>query len=89
MDEGLKSQFDTLCAEFGMNATTAFNVFARAVVRERRIPFEICSDNASKLKAKGMQAFMELRQQARQNGIQDLSIEEINQEISNSRNGKL
>ena len=41
MDENLKRQFDALCADFGMNATTAFNVFARAVVRERKIPFEI------------------------------------------------
>ena len=41
MDETLKRQFDTLCADFGMNATTAINVFARAVVRERRIPFAI------------------------------------------------
>jgi len=31
MDEELKRQFDSLCADFGMNATTAFNVFARAV----------------------------------------------------------
>ena len=43
MDETLKRQFDALCADFGMNATTAFNVFARAVVRERRIPFEIAA----------------------------------------------
>ena len=41
MDENLKKQFDILCSEFGMNATTAVNVFARAVVRERKIPFEI------------------------------------------------
>lgn len=41
MDETLKKQFDTLCQYFGMTATTAINVFARAVVRERRIPFEI------------------------------------------------
>ena len=41
MDETLKKQFDSLCADFGMNATTAFNIFARTVVRERRIPFEI------------------------------------------------
>ncbi len=41
MDENLKRQFDTLCEEFGMSATTAFNVFARAVVREKKIPFEI------------------------------------------------
>ena len=47
MDETLKRQFDALCADFGMNATTAFNVFARAVVRERKIPFAIeASGNA-------------------------------------------
>ena len=37
MDESLKNQFDNLCKEFGMNASTAFNIFARAVVRERKI----------------------------------------------------
>ena len=28
-----------------MNATTAFNIFARAVVREKKIPFEIGTQN--------------------------------------------
>ena len=41
MDESLKTQFDSLCQVFGMNTTTAINIFARAVVRQRRIPFEI------------------------------------------------
>ena len=36
MDENLKKQFDMLCSEFGMNATTAVNVFARALfVKEK------------------------------------------------------
>ena len=42
MEDNLKAQFEGLCDSFGMNMNTAFNVFARAVVRERRIPFEIC-----------------------------------------------
>ena len=42
MEENLKTQFEGLCDSFGMNMNTAFNVSARAVVRERRIPFEIC-----------------------------------------------
>ena len=46
MDESLKKQFDGLCQEFGMNATTAINVFARAVVRQRKIPFEIAAPSA-------------------------------------------
>lgn len=41
LDENIKKQFDSLCAEFGMTASTAFNIYARTVVRERRIPFEI------------------------------------------------
>ena len=41
MDENLKKQFEMLCNEFGMNATTAMTVFAKAVVREKKIPFEI------------------------------------------------
>jgi DNA-damage-inducible protein J len=41
MDSDVKKQFDSFCAAVGMNATTAFNMFARAVIRERRLPFEV------------------------------------------------
>lgn len=85
MDETLKKQFDALCQEFGMNATTAINVFARAVVRQRKIPFEISSPE-TKISRKGaMQAFLDLRAQARENGVADMSLEEINEEINLAR----
>lgn len=45
MDSELKHQFDAFCSDVGMNMTTAFNVFARTVVRERKIPFEITANN--------------------------------------------
>ena len=41
MDAQLRKEFDALVEDMGMNATTAFNIFARAVVREKKIPFEI------------------------------------------------
>ena len=41
MDETLKKQFEDFCSEIGMNMTTAFTVFAKKVVQENRIPFEI------------------------------------------------
>lgn len=86
MDEDLKRQFYALCADFGMNATTAFNVFARAVVRERKIPFEI---QASKevTRVSGMQAFLALRAEAKNNGVQNLTLDEINEEIQQTRYG--
>jgi len=44
MDENLKRQFEALCNDFGMNMTTAFTIFAKAVVRERVIPFPITAE---------------------------------------------
>lgn len=81
MDSDLKKDFDSICEDFGMSSTTAINVFAKTVVRERRIPFEIRSAS------KGMEAFMALRASAKRNGIQDMSIEEIDEEIRKARKG--
>jgi addiction module antitoxin, RelB/DinJ family len=44
MDENLKKEFDRLCGELGLTMTAAFNVFAKTMVRQRRIPFEISMD---------------------------------------------
>lgn len=41
IDEELKKQVESLFSDFGMNMTTAFTIFAKTVVRERKIPFEI------------------------------------------------
>ena len=88
MEEDLKRQFDALCEEFGMNTTTAFNIFARAVVRERRIPFEIFAPQEKLTRSDGMQAFADLRAEAKKNGIQDLTLDEINEEIRRARSGE-
>lgn len=45
MDQELKMQFEAFCADMGMTMTTAFNIFAKKVVREYRIPFEIGAEN--------------------------------------------
>lgn len=85
MDEVLKKQFDGLCQEFGMNASTAINVFARAVVRQRRIPFEISSPETEITREGAMQAFTALRAQAKNNGATDMSLDDINKEIGLAR----
>ena len=45
MDAEVKKQFDDFCANVGINASTAFNMFARAVLREKRIPFDITTES--------------------------------------------
>ena len=41
IDEDIKRRFDAFCADAGMNASVAVNMFVRAVIREKKIPFEI------------------------------------------------
>lgn len=44
MDEELKKQVETLFDDMGLNMTTAITMFAKAVVRQNKIPFEIVAD---------------------------------------------
>ncbi|MDD6490545.1 MAG: type II toxin-antitoxin system RelB/DinJ family antitoxin [Clostridia bacterium] len=45
MDEDLKKQFENFCSEVGMSMTTAFCIFAKTVVRQHRIPFEVSTES--------------------------------------------
>ena len=44
MDSEIKQQAKKLFAEFGLDMTTAVNMFLRQSIREHRIPFEIRLD---------------------------------------------
>ena len=41
MDEDVKKEFSEVCREIGLTPSTAIGIFARAVVRERAIPFPL------------------------------------------------
>jgi len=44
MDEATKIAFDKFCEEIGISVSSAFNIFAKTVVREQRIPFELTTE---------------------------------------------
>jgi DNA-damage-inducible protein J len=44
MDDELKERFVGVCRDMGMNASTAFTIFAKTVVRENGIPFPVSAD---------------------------------------------
>ncbi len=88
VDNNLKSSFDSLCENFGLSGSAALTLFMKAVVRERRIPFEIKADSREDIKNKGIAAIERMRKTVAENGIQDMSLEEINEIISEVRNGK-
>lgn len=44
MDEDVKKSMEETCKELGMTMSTAFNIFARKMCREKRIPFDVSID---------------------------------------------
>ena len=86
-EDTIKRQFDGLCNEFGMSVNTAFNIFMRTVVRTKSIPFTIQSNCNTKedLLSKGKNAFELLRKESSANGLSSMTLEEINEEISETR----
>ena len=88
VDDSLKKDFDKLCDEFGLSNTAALTIFMKTMVREQRIPFEIKTETEALVRAKGLLAFERLREEARQNGLTDMTLEEINEEIRAYRRGE-
>ena len=44
-DESDKSAFDAFCSSVGLTTSAAINLYVKAVLRERKIPFEIKQDD--------------------------------------------
>ncbi len=88
MDSDTKKRFDELCKDFGMSANTAFNVFARTVVKQERIPFEVESER-EKERLKGARelgdAFRKIREDVQNRGVPEMNLEEINAIIKEYR----
>lgn len=75
MEENLKQQFDHLCNELGLNMTTAITIFAKTMVRQQKIPFEIAIDPF--YSETNMRAINESIEQLKQGKIVTKSIQEL------------
>ena len=89
MDDRQKDQFDRLCQQFGMSANTAINIFVRAVIRSKSIPFPIQANGAEReddeSMAKGRAVFEHARKAAEKGETPKLTLDEINVEIRDVR----
>jgi antitoxin component of RelBE/YafQ-DinJ toxin-antitoxin module len=76
-----------------MNVTTAFNMFMKAVLRTRQLPFTVTDiDGRAEIKSmiltRGREALKEAQNQALANGTSELTLDEINEEIAAFRREK-
>jgi DNA-damage-inducible protein J len=45
IDEDVKRALEEFCYDVGMNVSVAVNMFAKAVIREQRLPFEVTAQD--------------------------------------------
>ena len=83
----MKQRFDVLCDEFGLSNTSALMLFIKTVVRECRIPFEIKAEPIEEVRRKARLSYERMRADAAAAGMQDLSLDEINEIIREVRYG--
>ena len=89
MDRETKRDFETFCDNVGINLTTAFNMFVKATLRARTLPFAV-SDIDSKKQARMelQEAFEDLQQESVANGNDKMTLDDINAIISECRQEK-
>lgn len=92
MDDGLKRDFSQFCENIGMTMSTAFVVFAKAALRDRRIPFEIY-DYPVSAPSKGkritgeeaLKSFERIRAEVQSRAVPEMTMDEIDAEIAAAR----
>ena len=88
VDDQLKSNFDLLCDMFGLSNSAALNLFLKAVVRERRIPFEIKAESDAEARIRGWEAFQRMRESVKNTDAADMTLDDINKLIKEARDEK-
>ena len=88
LDSQLKKQFNELCNEIGMSANTAINVFVKAAVRTRSIPFKI-DLNEPNAENPALKRFQDFRASVvADDSRPEMTLDEINEEIRLAREEK-
>ena len=90
VEEETKRNFDDFCDNVGINATAAVNMFIKAVLRTRELPFTVTDINKQEKMLYGaqfMKSINNMREVSALNGNSDMTLDEINAEIKAARIG--
>ena len=87
LDETDKQRAEQVFKALGMSFATGMNIYVKAVGRQLGIPFSLTINNST-LPVTLMNAFESLQEEAEQNEISDMTMEEIVAEISEYRREK-
>lgn len=76
-DDEMKKALDEMCDEMGMNLTTFFTIYAKKVLRDRKIPFEISAPIEPFYSDMNIKQLNKARQQIQEGKVIEKSIQEL------------
>ena len=85
MNVDVKQQFHSILEQMGLNPSTAINIFARLVIQEKALPFTVSLKTDNQVIEEAKKATNEIGKDAVDFGISDMSMEDIDAIIAQSR----
>lgn len=85
IDAAQKLEFSNLCKELGLSANAAINKLIRATLKKQSLPADAESEEDDDVRAKAIEAFKYLRARAEASTEPEMTLDEINAEISAAR----
>lgn len=85
VEDELKTEAAQIYEKLGIDLPTAVRMFLKRSVLENGIPFSMTLPRTEYKAERALRAMYEMNESAQRNGISDMSLEEINAEISECR----
>ena len=79
IEEADKNQFMEFCDSVGITSSAAINMFVKAVIRERKIPFEIKMDDPFYSESNRRHLLRSIRQLREGKGVSHELVEDYNE----------
>lgn len=85
IEDELKAEAIAIYEKLGIDLPTAVRMFIKRSVAVRGIPFSMTIPESEYRSDAGLKLLMELSEEAKKNGISEMTLDEINAEIKASR----
>ncbi len=85
VDDELKLEASSIYEKLGLDLSSAIRMFLKRSVSAKGIPFSMILDNEPYDANKAIQAMKNMNASAKSYGISEMSLDEINEEISQYR----
>lgn len=85
VEDSLKDEAAQVFEKLGIDTSTAVRMFLKRAIMENGIPFRMTLPKTPYNADRGYRAMVEISDASEENGVSDMSLDEINAEIETSR----